>query len=586
MRAEYKTAAERRAGRLQGQTLEHLSEADSHLIKRRNLGVDKQRSREWRGETVLRGSSIIKYEDDDLEPMQIQKYSFADISAGAGGASRGAQMAGFDVDLATEACLHAYNSYVTNFPTARVFRVDIAKLTANADQYAVDILHISSSALSDVDNDEKAAKERCTDILKMFHSRVIIMEQSSVKASDNNAPFLNAILSSFTDAGYSIQWKIVNMVDYGLPQMRKRIIMIAAGPGESLPSWPAATHSSDPTGDQEPFVTEEQVISGLTSQLHSLHDPESLRVINRRARDADKPMQYVIGGAGSVTHPHPDGKREFTLRELASLQGFPTYHEFKGSYIKKQIGSAFPPSVAMAFYQHIRQHMEEVDGARSSPLDRFDLYGASGASDLPGSSSSNEAGRPLSRPAFIARDNFGEVIPDAMETIQSIEHPVRSASRQRVDATAMPCSPRQTMSPEARQSEGPRSPASHTPSPVQQLPTPSTGGNFIAGQRAAALRRKRERAVFDEELESDGDDDNNDPLTSETPSKRPRTSTGSVSSHTDPGSSDHENDPLEGASMSASDDEPEDGCLDRDISEVGWDFQSSPRRSESYDGEV
>lgn len=585
MRAEYKTPAERRAGRPQGQVLEHLSERDSHLIKRRNLGVDKQRSREWRGETILGGTSIIKYEDEDLEPMQIQKYSFADISAGAGGASRGAEMAGFDVDLATEACIHAYNSYKTNFPTARIFRVDTAKLTANADQCAVDVLHISSSALSDVDNDEKAAKDRCTDILKMFHSRVIIVEQSSVKASDNNAPFLNAILSSFTDAGYSIQWKIVNMVEYGLPQMRKRIIMIAAGPGETLPSWPAATHSSSPTGDQEPFVTEEQAISGLTSQLHSLHDPESLHVINRRARDADKPIECVIGSNGTV-HPHPGGKRKFTLRELASLQGFPTYHEFKGSYIKKQIANAFPPSVAMVFYQHIRQHLEEVDGARSGPLDRFGIYGASGASYLPETGSSNEAGRPLSHAAFTAGHEFDEAFPDSMETIQSIEHPVRSASRQRIDATAMPCSPRLTVSPETRQSVKPRSPVSHTPSPVQQLPTPSTGGLFVAGQRAAALRRKRDRAVFEEELESDSDDDNDGPLTLETPSKRPRTSTGSVSSHTAPGSSDDENDPLEDASMPEDASELEDGGLDRDLSEVEWDLQLSPRRSESYDGEV
>lgn len=584
MRTEYKTSAQRRAGRPQGQTLEHFSERDSHKIKRRNLGVDKERSRKWRGETILGGSSIVEGDSEESERVKIQKFSFADISAGPGGASRGAEMASFDVVLATEPCPHACKSYETNFPRAYWCQMDTKELTENEVQDAVDILHISSSALSDVGDDEESAKERCTCILKMFHSRVVTMEQSSVIASENNAPFLNAILSSFTDAGYSIQWKIVNMVEYGLPQMRKRIIMIAAGPGEILPSWPAPTHSSDPTGNQKPFVTEQETISGLRSQLHSLHNPEKLRVIDRRARDADKPVGFVIGSNGTV-HPHPDGKREFTLRELASLQGFPTYHEFKGSYIKKQIGNAFPPSVAMAFYQHIRQHMEEVDGARSSQLEPSELPGASNASGSPESGSSNEAGRSLPRAAFIANGEFDATIPNAMEMIHSIEHPIRSSSQQRIHATVMPFSPPPTMSPQTRQNARPRSPVSHTPSPVQQLPTPSTGGHFIAGQRAAALRRRRDRAEFEEELESDGDDDNNDPLTLETPSKRPRTSTGSVSSHTAPGSSDPEADPLEDASMSE-DASLEEGCLDRDLSEVGWDLQSSPRRSESYDGEV
>lgn len=584
VRMEYKDSAQRRAGRPQGQTLEHVSERDSHGIKQKNLGADKQRSSKWRGETILGGSSIFTGENESSEPGRIQKYSFADISAGAGGASRGAEMAGLDVVMATEPCPHACDSYDTNFPRTSRHKMDTKKLAETTKQYVVDILHISSSAFEDVDKDKKATKKRCTKILKMSRPRLVIMEQASAKASDNNVPFLNAILSSFTDAGYSVQWKIVNMVEYGLPQMRKRMIVIAAGPGEALPSWPTPTHSSNPTGDQQPFLTEEQAISGLTPELHSLHDPKSLRVIDRMARDADKPMEFVIGSNGPG-RPHPDGKREFTLRELASLQGFPTYHEFKGSYQKQQICKAFPPSVAMAFYQHIRQHMEEVDGARSSGLEPFELPGAPGASDLPQTGNANEASRPLSRAALITRDEFDEAIPDAMETIQSVEHPVRSTSRQRIDTTAMPCSPRLTVSPETRRNAGPRSPASHTPSPVQQLPTPSTGGHFIAGQRAAALRRRRDRAEFEEELESDGDDDNDGPLTLETPSKRPRTSTGSVSSHTAPGSSDPEADPLEDASMSE-DASLEDGCLDRDLSEVGWDLQSSPRRSESYDGEV
>ncbi|KAH8773643.1 S-adenosyl-L-methionine-dependent methyltransferase, partial [Diaporthe sp. PMI_573] len=386
MRAEYRDPSQRRAGRLQGQALEHLSERDSHKIKKRNLGIDQQRSRKWRGETIPGGSAIeaepVKGEKEDSKPERIQKYSFAEVSAGAGGASRGAQLAGLKVVLATEPCPHACDSYRANFPNTELYQMATKELTADESQYAADFLHISSSALSAAGDDEEAVKEMCTDLLEKFHPRVLTMEQPATITSEQKAPFLNAILRSFTEAGYSIQWKPVHMVTYGLPQVRKRFIMIGAGPGEKLPSWPAPTHSLDPTGDQQRFITEEEAISGLNPRLHSLHNPDSMRVINRAARDADKPIDSAISTSGSA-YPHPDGEREFTLRELACLQGFPTYHEFKGSYLKKQISTALPPSVAMAFYQHLRQHLEEVDGVHSSSPEPFELSGTSSTSNLP-----------------------------------------------------------------------------------------------------------------------------------------------------------------------------------------------------------
>lgn len=544
MRVEYKDASQRRAGRFQGHILEHFSERDSHKIKKRNLGVDKERSREWRGETIPGGSAFsepdcIKDENQDGKHARSQMYGFAEVSAGPGGASRGAAMAGLKVVLATESCHHACSSYRTNFPGTELCQVTTTEFAADEIQRPVDILHISSSALNEVgykpevDNKPEADKKleaarkleavrtMCTNLLKKTHSRFVLMVQPSTITSEGMKPFLNAVIKSFTDLGYSFQWKIVNLVEYGLPQMRKRFIMIASAPGEKLPSWPAATHSSDPTGDQQPFVTEEDAIGGLTPELHSLHDPEALPVMDCAVRDASKPTDAAINASGSTNH-HADGERDFTLRELASLQGFPTYHQFEGAYIKKQIGNSFPPLVAMAFYQHLRQHMEEFDAVQAVPEEPEEPAGGHNVSSLEanddtvlGEAPDYKASRSPLDAARIGKPIRPLVLQHKRAAILPSPPPMSPSSS--------PTGP--TVSSEASQNLEPTSPASHTPSPTQQLPTPSTNGGFMKRQLETALGRKRNRALF-EEPESDGDDDDGGPSTLQTPSKRPRVTLG------------------------------------------------------------
>ena len=53
---------------------------------------------------------------------------------------------------------------------------------------------------------------------------------------------LSALVNIFVSVGYSVRWKICNLANWGVPQQRKRLLFIAAGPGETLPPFPKATH--------------------------------------------------------------------------------------------------------------------------------------------------------------------------------------------------------------------------------------------------------------------------------------------------------------------------------------------------------
>lgn len=190
--------------------------------------------------------------------------------------------------------------------------------------------------------------------------RLVTLEQTYGLTHDRHAPFFNALIQAFTSNGYSVQWRIVPLVNYGLPQTRKRLIMIGAAPGSKLPPWPPATHGPG----LKPFVTEAKAIDRMPRNA-TLHDIHSVRRVNNLARRSDVPLPRTITCSGPDGMVHYSGLRDYTLRELACLQGFPAGHVFQGhcrGAIKKQIGNAFPPCVVHVIYRHLRSWLEEQDG--------------------------------------------------------------------------------------------------------------------------------------------------------------------------------------------------------------------------------
>lgn len=138
--------------------------------------------------------------------------------------------------------------------------------------------------------------------------------------------------------------------------------MIGAGPGEQLPPFPEPSHSAEGNG-VKPYVTARQALHRIRARrgVDPLHKPRDMRRVNFRPWDADRILPRCITTSGGQNY-HFSGKRDLTLREYATLQGFPVYHVFSAPYIKKQIGNAFPPVVAEHLYRHIEKCLLQDDG--------------------------------------------------------------------------------------------------------------------------------------------------------------------------------------------------------------------------------
>lgn len=212
----------------------------------------------------------------------------------------------------------------------------------------------------------------------------------------------NVILPTFEDdLGYEIVYGLVNALDYGAAQDRKRVIFIGSRDRELGSSrWPGrmpievlvpSTHNREGTEGKARWLTLRDVLEGLDEPV-----PEFIRYSKARAEILDKVpagknwrhlrdtygeeyTRQVLGGAYGasggrvgfwrrlsfnkwsptlVTSPiqkgsslcHPEETRPLSVKEYARIQGFPDQWEFTGGTAAKykQIGNAVPIPLSTA----------------------------------------------------------------------------------------------------------------------------------------------------------------------------------------------------------------------------------------------
>ena len=166
-----------------------------------------------------------------------QRYTFGDGFCGCGGVSRGATIAGLTLrwafDFENPMCM----SYRRNFPAARVFCTDAFDFATIQNFNAkVDVLHLSPPCqyfspahTSEGINDERntASSFVIFELLKKAKPRIVTLE-NTLGLEQRHPLYLHAVIQQFTVLGFSIRWKTIDLRDYGVPQSRRRLIIIAA----------------------------------------------------------------------------------------------------------------------------------------------------------------------------------------------------------------------------------------------------------------------------------------------------------------------------------------------------------------------
>ncbi len=192
-----------------------------------------------------------------------------DLFAGAGGMSLGFEQAGFDVVAAVEidpvhAAIHKFN-----FPDCEVIARSITSLTgdeirslAGIDDRDIDVVFggapcqgfsmIGQRALDDPRNSLVLDFVRIVDQLK---AKTFVFENVKGLTVGKHRKFLVELIEAFEARGYRVrrEWKVLNAADHGVPQDRKRFILLGAREGTPLPDYPLqATHAAGTTNCGSP----------------------------------------------------------------------------------------------------------------------------------------------------------------------------------------------------------------------------------------------------------------------------------------------------------------------------------------------
>jgi DNA (cytosine-5)-methyltransferase 1 len=164
----------------------------------------------------------------------------------------------------------------------------------------------------------------------------------------------NAYAEVLRAEGYSVGTGVVKAEEYGVPQTRRRAVLVARRDG--LTGVPRTTHRpwrrrlSEVESYLSPTVTMGDVLPGrgpftVISNYGTGGDPK-----NRGRRTSGEPAFTVTGKISRFRIVDADGREQdrFSHSEAGRLQGFPTDWPWSGNDIGQQIGNAVPPPLAAA----------------------------------------------------------------------------------------------------------------------------------------------------------------------------------------------------------------------------------------------
>lgn len=351
------------------------------------------------------------------------KPTVIDLFAGVGGLSLGFEMAGFNVLIANEYDQSIAAAYKLNHPNTKMIVGDITSLDLDDvfGKYAgkVDVIiggppcqGFSQKGQRKTIHDERNFLFKYyVNVVGLVRPRYFVMENVPNLLTSEGGYFRQEIEKLFNDMGYSLSMGVLNASDYGVPQNRRRAVIIGKRDG-SAPSLPVAApngvtvwdaisdlaflESGEGSEVQEypnpPLSEYEREMRSGSTQLvnhtatkHSAIALERLRMIPPNAGREVLPEEHLTKSiysgtwtrmrkdeiavtittrfdtpsSGKFTHPYLH--RAITVREAARIQSFPDTFVFTGnkSSQMKQVGNAVPPLLAKAVAETIIHDIEE-----------------------------------------------------------------------------------------------------------------------------------------------------------------------------------------------------------------------------------
>lgn len=304
-------------------------------------------------------------------------FKFIDLFAGIGGIRLGFESVGGQCVFSSEFDEDACKTYEANFgehPSGDITKIDAKDIP----DFDILLAGFPCQAFSIIGKKEGFANETCGTlffdierILKVKRPSAFMLENVRNLVAHDNGNTFKIIREHLEALGYTVHAKVLNALDYGVPQKRERIIIV--GFLRDIPfEFPKPVCKSERIALSD--ILEENVDT-------KYYVKESIKLSRiERLRDKDYPKPYISheNMAGSVT-PHPyssalragasanyilvNDERRPTEREMLRIQGFPDTFKIVLPYgkIKKQCGNSVAVPVIRAVATEMLKSLRAYD---------------------------------------------------------------------------------------------------------------------------------------------------------------------------------------------------------------------------------
>lgn len=308
------------------------------------------------------------------------------LFCGAGGLDLGFKMAGNEIIWANDIYKDAVETYKENIGS-HVVCADIANINATEiPQCDIIIGGFPCQGFSVANTKRHVDDERNKLYLQLI--RIIKEKQPKFFLAENVKGLLNIghgevikmIIRDFEAIGYKVQKKLLNAADFGVPQIRERVIITGVRTDINFTyTYP------EPTNDKEGnfFLPKWKTVKEAFQEIPDPDKPNNLynhvyskykitisNYIGHRLIDPNKPAPTVTGRGdekgGVVVLHHPNNKRRMTCREVATIQSFPLDYKFYGSMssVYRQIANAVPPLLGFAVAKQFNLYKKTNNACR------------------------------------------------------------------------------------------------------------------------------------------------------------------------------------------------------------------------------
>lgn len=234
-----------------------------------------------------------------------------DLFAGCGGLSKGFMDAGFDIIVGVDNDQDALNTFALNHNGAKPLNADLSKqetfdeIKKIAGDKTIDVIiagppcqGFSLTGPRNFDDERNKLYLAVIEMVKQYKPKAFIIENVPGMATLYKGQIKEEILKRFRDMGYNIDCEVLKACDYGVPQMRKRLIFMGIRKDLGEPCFPEAQFGP---GTDRPYRTCREAISDLPTR-HILPQKENAAVWKKEVgADYGRVYETYLHTLGNLT---------------------------------------------------------------------------------------------------------------------------------------------------------------------------------------------------------------------------------------------------------------------------------------------